>query len=66
LFLSVEHDIRGALLMPVSAARDESTHILVDTVDADMFLRADVQLVCKFISFNCRYLAIDLGKPGKP
>ncbi|KAJ7868882.1 hypothetical protein B0H13DRAFT_1896861 [Mycena leptocephala] len=36
LFLSVEHVIRGALLMPVSAARDESTHILVDTVDADI------------------------------
>ncbi|KAJ7114378.1 hypothetical protein C8R44DRAFT_630272 [Mycena epipterygia] len=41
-FLSMEHVIRGALLAPVSAARDESTHILIDTVDADMFLRADV------------------------
>ncbi|KAJ6451401.1 hypothetical protein C8R45DRAFT_1124863 [Mycena sanguinolenta] len=40
-FLSMEHVIRGALLVPVSAASDESTHILIDTVDADIFLRAD-------------------------
>ncbi|KAJ6453504.1 hypothetical protein C8R45DRAFT_1192699 [Mycena sanguinolenta] len=40
-FLSMEHGIRGALLAPVSAASDESTHILIDTVDADIFLQAD-------------------------
>lgn len=41
-FLSMDHVIRGALLAPVSDAPKEPTHILVDTVDADMFLRADV------------------------
>ncbi|KAJ6472041.1 hypothetical protein C8R45DRAFT_936699 [Mycena sanguinolenta] len=37
-FLSMEHVVRGALPAPVSAASDESTHILIDTVDADIFL----------------------------
>ncbi|KAJ7822282.1 hypothetical protein B0H14DRAFT_3089030 [Mycena olivaceomarginata] len=41
-FLSMEHVIRGALLAPVSGASDEPTHFLIDTVDADMFLRADM------------------------
>ncbi|KAJ7899708.1 hypothetical protein B0H13DRAFT_2234203 [Mycena leptocephala] len=41
-FLSMEHVIRGALLAPVSDAPEEPTHILIDTIDADMFLRADV------------------------
>ncbi|KAJ7617483.1 hypothetical protein DFH06DRAFT_1062143 [Mycena polygramma] len=41
-FLSMEHIIRGVLMAPVSAAPDDPTHILVDTVDADIFLRADV------------------------
>ncbi|KAJ7119998.1 hypothetical protein C8R46DRAFT_1149767 [Mycena filopes] len=40
-FLSMEHVIRGALLTPVSGASMEPTHIFIDTVDADMFLRAD-------------------------
>ncbi|KAJ7125922.1 hypothetical protein C8R44DRAFT_702274 [Mycena epipterygia] len=44
-FLSMEHVIRGALLAPVSSVNNEPTHILVDTVDADMFLRADAELV---------------------
>ncbi|KAJ7159618.1 hypothetical protein C8R46DRAFT_906299, partial [Mycena filopes] len=33
--------IRGALLAPVGVAGKETLHFLVDTVDADMFLRAD-------------------------
>jgi hypothetical protein len=41
-FLWMEHVVRGALLAPVSGAPNEPTHILVDTVDADMFLRADM------------------------
>lgn len=41
-FLSMEHVIRGALLAPVSSAANEPTHFLVDTTDADMFLRADM------------------------
>ncbi|KAJ7797350.1 hypothetical protein B0H14DRAFT_3093169 [Mycena olivaceomarginata] len=41
-FLSMEHVIRGALLAPVSGASNEPTHFLIDTVDADMFLRADM------------------------
>jgi hypothetical protein len=41
-FLWMEHVVRGALLAPVSRAPNEPTHILVDTVDADMFLRADM------------------------
>ncbi|KAF7331235.1 hypothetical protein MKEN_00000400 [Mycena kentingensis (nom. inval.)] len=40
-FLSMEYVIRGALLAPISRAAHEPTHILVDAVDADMFLRAD-------------------------
>ncbi|KAF7314762.1 hypothetical protein MKEN_00950200 [Mycena kentingensis (nom. inval.)] len=43
VFLSMEYVIRGALMAPVSLERDEPTHYLVDTVDADIFLRADVQ-----------------------
>ncbi|KAJ7803091.1 hypothetical protein B0H14DRAFT_2384902, partial [Mycena olivaceomarginata] len=41
-FLSMEHVIRGALLAPVSGASNEPTHFLIDTVDTDMFLRADM------------------------
>ncbi|KAJ7730583.1 hypothetical protein B0H16DRAFT_1329867 [Mycena metata] len=41
-FLSMDHVIRGALLAPVSGDPNEPTHIFVDTVDADMFLRADM------------------------
>ncbi|KAJ7318563.1 hypothetical protein DFH08DRAFT_714586, partial [Mycena albidolilacea] len=41
-FLWMEHVVRGAFLAPVSGAPNEPTHILVDTVDADMFLRADM------------------------
>jgi hypothetical protein len=41
-FLSMEHVIRGALLAPASGASDEPTHFLIDTMDADMFLRADM------------------------
>ncbi|KAJ7455773.1 hypothetical protein FB451DRAFT_1515464 [Mycena latifolia] len=41
-FLSMEHVIRGALLVPVSSAANETTHFFVDTVDADIFLRADM------------------------
>ncbi|KAJ7209303.1 hypothetical protein GGX14DRAFT_535100 [Mycena pura] len=40
-FLSMEYVIRGALMAPVSRATREPTHVLVDAVDADMFLRAD-------------------------
>ncbi|KAF7332466.1 hypothetical protein MKEN_00128700 [Mycena kentingensis (nom. inval.)] len=43
VFLSMEYVIRGALMAPVSLERDEPTHYLVDTVYADIFLRADVQ-----------------------
>ncbi|KAF8142215.1 hypothetical protein K438DRAFT_2114720 [Mycena galopus ATCC 62051] len=41
-FLSMEHVIRGALMVPVSADSNEPTHILVDTVDADIFLCANM------------------------
>ncbi|KAJ7812506.1 hypothetical protein B0H14DRAFT_2377547 [Mycena olivaceomarginata] len=41
-FLWIEHVVQGALLAPVSGAPNEPTHILVDTVDVDMFLRADM------------------------
>ncbi|KAK6974662.1 hypothetical protein R3P38DRAFT_2583720, partial [Favolaschia claudopus] len=40
-FLSMEHIVRGALMTPVSGAANEATHFLVDTLDADLFLRAD-------------------------
>ena len=38
-FLSLEYVIRGALLSPTHI-QDPSLHYFVDTVDADMFLRA--------------------------
>ncbi|KAJ7930661.1 hypothetical protein B0H13DRAFT_1514057, partial [Mycena leptocephala] len=38
-FLSMEHVIRGALLALEYGAYNEPTHILNDTIDADMFLR---------------------------
>ncbi|KAJ7114427.1 hypothetical protein C8R44DRAFT_528219, partial [Mycena epipterygia] len=38
-FLSMEHIIRGVLLVPVSGASNEHTYFLIDTVDADMFLQ---------------------------
>ncbi|KAJ7201208.1 hypothetical protein C8J57DRAFT_1102994, partial [Mycena rebaudengoi] len=41
-FLSMEHVIRGALLAPVSSSSSESIHFVVDTIDADMFLRTDM------------------------
>ncbi|KAF7347043.1 hypothetical protein MVEN_01458100 [Mycena venus] len=41
-FLSMEHVVRGALLAPVSGASNEPTHFLIDTIDADMFLRTDM------------------------
>ncbi|KAF8187042.1 hypothetical protein K438DRAFT_1596103, partial [Mycena galopus ATCC 62051] len=41
-FLSMEHVIRGALMVSVSADSNEPTHILVDTVDANIFLRANM------------------------
>ncbi|KAJ7728609.1 hypothetical protein B0H16DRAFT_1330825, partial [Mycena metata] len=41
-FLSMDHVIRGARLAPVSGDPNEPTHIFVGTVDADMFLRADM------------------------
>ncbi|KAJ7760761.1 hypothetical protein B0H14DRAFT_3595391, partial [Mycena olivaceomarginata] len=37
--LSMEHVIRGAFLAPAYGAPNELTHFLVDTIDADMFLR---------------------------
>ena len=37
----VEDAIRGALLAPVGVSGKENVHFLVDTVDSDMFLRAD-------------------------
>jgi hypothetical protein len=40
--LSMEHVIRGAFLAPAYGAPNELTHFLVDTIDADMFLRADM------------------------
>ncbi|KAJ7325814.1 hypothetical protein DFH08DRAFT_916907 [Mycena albidolilacea] len=41
-FLSMKHVIRGTLLAPVSGTSNEPTHFLIDTMDADMFLRADM------------------------
>ncbi len=38
-FLSMEYVIRGALLSPVQPTQ-LSLHYLVDTIDADMLLRA--------------------------
>ncbi|KAJ7874554.1 hypothetical protein B0H14DRAFT_3106742 [Mycena olivaceomarginata] len=40
--LSMEHVIRGAFLAPAYGTPNELTHFLVDTIDADMFLRADM------------------------
>ncbi|KAJ6461166.1 hypothetical protein C8R47DRAFT_993682 [Mycena vitilis] len=40
-FLLMDYVIRGALLTPVNQSGQENTYFLVDTVDADMFLRAD-------------------------
>ncbi|KAF8214604.1 hypothetical protein K438DRAFT_1562992 [Mycena galopus ATCC 62051] len=37
----MDYVIRGALLTPVSDSGKENLHFLVDTVDPDMFLRAD-------------------------
>ncbi|KAJ7221503.1 hypothetical protein GGX14DRAFT_669953 [Mycena pura] len=39
--LSLDYVVRGALMAPVSLAANEPSHYLVDTVDADIFLRAD-------------------------
>ncbi|KAJ7092944.1 hypothetical protein B0H15DRAFT_938487 [Mycena belliarum] len=41
-FLSMEHVIRGALLEPVASSAKEAAHFVIDTIDADMFLRADM------------------------
>ncbi|KAJ7817878.1 hypothetical protein B0H13DRAFT_1662334, partial [Mycena leptocephala] len=41
-FLSMEHVIRGALLTRVSSSPDELIHFVMDTMDEEMFLRADV------------------------
>ncbi|KAK6984377.1 hypothetical protein R3P38DRAFT_2575996, partial [Favolaschia claudopus] len=40
-FLSMEHVVRGALMVPVPDSANQPTHFLVDTVDADILLRAD-------------------------
>ncbi|KAJ7249396.1 hypothetical protein C8J57DRAFT_1079801, partial [Mycena rebaudengoi] len=40
--LSMEDVIRGALLAPVSSSPNEPIRFVVDTVDVDMFLRADM------------------------
>ncbi|KAJ7823350.1 hypothetical protein B0H14DRAFT_3730382 [Mycena olivaceomarginata] len=40
--LSMEHVFAGAFLAPAYGAPNELTHFLVDTIDADMFLRADM------------------------
>ncbi|KAJ7132506.1 hypothetical protein C8R44DRAFT_611932 [Mycena epipterygia] len=41
-FLSMEHVIRGALLTPISSSPDEPVHFVMDTMDPDMLLRADL------------------------
>ncbi|KAK6981735.1 hypothetical protein R3P38DRAFT_2578136, partial [Favolaschia claudopus] len=40
-FLSMDYVIRGALMAPVRSVKQPNTYYLVDTIDADMFLRAD-------------------------
>ncbi|KAJ7262011.1 hypothetical protein C8J57DRAFT_1719599 [Mycena rebaudengoi] len=40
-FLFMDYVVRGALMTPVTDGAKENLHYLVDTVDADMFLRAD-------------------------
>ncbi|KAJ7464184.1 hypothetical protein FB451DRAFT_1352911 [Mycena latifolia] len=40
-FLLMDYVIRGALLAPATDSGKDNLHFFVDTVDADMFLRAD-------------------------
>ncbi|KAK6981274.1 hypothetical protein R3P38DRAFT_2578752, partial [Favolaschia claudopus] len=40
-FLSMEYVVRGALMAPVFSSKHPDTFYFVDTVDADMFLRAN-------------------------
>jgi hypothetical protein len=37
----MDYVIRGALLTPAAGSGKANLHFLVDTIDADMFLRAD-------------------------
>lgn len=37
----MDYVTRGALLTPVTGTKGEKLHFLVDTIDSDMFLRAD-------------------------
>ncbi|KAJ6495094.1 hypothetical protein C8R45DRAFT_823984, partial [Mycena sanguinolenta] len=39
--LLMDYVIRGALLTPATDSGRDNLHFLVDTIDADMFLRAD-------------------------
>jgi hypothetical protein len=40
----MDYLLRGALMCPVTDKDGEKTHYLIDTVDADMFLRANYYL----------------------
>jgi hypothetical protein len=39
--VQMDYLLRGALMCPVSGKDDERAHYLIDTVDPDMFLRAN-------------------------
>jgi hypothetical protein len=40
-FMLLEYIIRGGLVCPVSERKGERTNYIVDTIDSDMFLRAN-------------------------